>query len=518
MPAILLCLLFFGGLEAQCVLANPSFEIAGSNGAVFAGWEQFGSTGSVGTAFHGSQAARVSGQNSGAGSESGYWQQLGCEPGERWRIGGQVLNPSSAPLTGDSIARIKVEWFNAGGGFIALDTYTVADASAPLDQYLAFNLLSQPAPAGTAAFRPVFTVLQSQGDPATDVYYDQVFCYSSSYPTMDDVQWNDFPGGRSLEFSNRIWRVKGPGFYGPGPNNFSDSPSSVWVDAQDRLHLTISQIDGAWNSTEVTLADTLGYGDYIFTTLGSLNLLDPRAVLGLFLWQYLPCWDPNNSWWNPYNEIDVEYSRWGNPGNEIAQFVVQPWDWAGNIIRFDATFGAQQLSSHAFRWLADRVEFRSWFGGPDEETPQNLISQWTYTGPHIPRPEQPRVHINLWYAGSPPATPQEVVLSQFTFIPAGGNTATDDQAPGAPPLELGQNYPNPFNPSTSIGFTLSEAARVSLEVFDLRGGKVATLADGLKPAGSHAVRWDAAGLPSGIYFYRLRSELGTLTRRMLLLK
>jgi hypothetical protein len=127
--------------------------------------------------------------------------------------------------------------------------------------------------------RLVLGVLQGQNDPIPQVSFDQITCYSTSFPTIDDVQWNDFPGGRTIEFSDRIWRVKGPGFYGPGPNNFSDSEQSVWVDDLERLHMTIRQIGGAWNSTEVTLVDPLGYGDYIFTTQGALDQLDTRTVL-----------------------------------------------------------------------------------------------------------------------------------------------------------------------------------------------------------------------------------------------
>ncbi len=518
LSVLLLCLITAGGLRAQCILANPSFEVSGSGGAVFAGWDQFGTTGSVTLAFHGSAAARVSGQNTGSVNESGYWQQLDCEVGQQWRIAGHVFNPAAAPLTCDSGARIKVEWFGAGGGLIDLASYSVADASSPPDQYLAFALLSPPAPAGTASLRLVLTVLQGQNAPATDLYYDQITCYSTTYPTIDDVQWDDFPSGRTLEFSNRVWRVKGSGWYGPGPNNFSHLPQSVWVDAEDHLHLTIKQIDGTWYSTEVTLADTLGYGDYIFTTLGSLDQLHIRAVLGLFLWQYSTCWDPGNPWWNPYNEIDIEFSRWGTVGNQIGQFVAQPWDWPGNITRFDAVFGAEQLSSHAFKWLGDRVEFRSWYGGHQDETPANMISEWIYQGPHIPRPEQPRVHLNLWYAGSPPDTDQEAILTAFTFVPAGEGTDTQDQASVTIPLELRQNFPNPFNPRTCISYDLPRSGHVRLDIFDLRGRKVATLANEAKQAGRHFLEWDARGQASGIYFYRISSEGRSVTRKMLLLK
>jgi hypothetical protein len=66
-----------------------------------------------------------------------------------------------------------------------------------------------------------------------------------------------------------------------------------------------------------------------------------------------------------------------------------------------------------------------------------------------------------------------------------------------------QAYPNPFNPRTTIAFTLARNAQVRLPIYDLRGRQVAVLVDGELPAGRHEVLWDAAGLPSGLYVYRI---------------
>ncbi|MDZ4182391.1 MAG: T9SS type A sorting domain-containing protein [Candidatus Cloacimonadaceae bacterium] len=521
LSAGMLCLIWIAFpllLQAQGALANPSFEVIGSGGAFFGGWNQFGNTGSSDQAYHGFNAAQLSGLDNGNENVAGFWQQLDCDVGERWHITGNVMIASNAPLTGECVALLNIEWRNANGALSTYDSHIVADSASALGEYIPFDLLSAAAPAGAVAMRLVVGLIQRVGATSPVVLFDQITCYSTSIPTMDDMQWDDFPDGRVVEFSNRSWRVKGTGFYGPGPNNFSHLPQSIWVDAEDRLHLTIKQIGGTWYSTEVALEEALGYGDYIFTTLGALNLLDLRTVLGLFIWQYGPTWDPGMSWWNPYNEIDVEYSRWGNPSNQIGQFVVQPWDWAGNITRYDAVFGADQLSSHAFKWLPDRVEFRSWYGGPEDETATSLISTWNYYGPHIPRPEQPRVHMNLWYFGSPPSTNQEAIISDFTFVPAGGNTANEDHLPAANPTLLAQNYPNPFNHRTSIHFTLAKPGKVLLSVYDIRGRKLATLVDESKAAGDHIFEWDAGNLASGIYFYRILSGGKSSTRKMILLK
>lgn len=83
---------------------------------------------------------------------------------------------------------------------------------------------------------------------------------------------------------------------------------------------------------------------------------------------------------------------------------------------------------------------------------------------------------------------------------------------------LSQNYPNPFNPVTKISYTLKDAAEVRLEVFDIAGRLVATLTNGPEPAGRYEVAFNAKGLASGIYFYRLQTASFTQTKRMLLVK
>ena len=97
-------------------------------------------------------------------------------------------------------------------------------------------------------------------------------------------------------------------------------------------------------------------------------------------------------------------------------------------------------------------------------------------------------------------------------------TSTETEAGLPGPLDLGSNYPNPFNPETTIAFTLAEAGPVRLEVFDASGRRVATLLDAPRPAGRHAVRWDAGGLASGVYLCRLSAAHQTRTRLLTLQK
>jgi lysophospholipase L1-like esterase len=83
---------------------------------------------------------------------------------------------------------------------------------------------------------------------------------------------------------------------------------------------------------------------------------------------------------------------------------------------------------------------------------------------------------------------------------------------------LGQNYPNPFNPATNISFNIPSRSFVSLTVFDLLGREVTTLVSENLSAGNHSKKWEAAHMPSGIYFYRLCAGSSIETKKMIYLK
>jgi hypothetical protein len=98
------------------------------------------------------------------------------------------------------------------------------------------------------------------------------------------------------------------------------------------------------------------------------------------------------------------------------------------------------------------------------------------------------------------------------------------------PIPIVENFPNPFNPTTEIRFSIPGAGAgeartevdmngwVTLKVYDILGREVASLVDEKKEPGTYYVTFNAAGLASGVYVYRLNAGGTTLTRRMLLTK
>ncbi|NUM61234.1 MAG: T9SS type A sorting domain-containing protein [Ignavibacteriaceae bacterium] len=90
---------------------------------------------------------------------------------------------------------------------------------------------------------------------------------------------------------------------------------------------------------------------------------------------------------------------------------------------------------------------------------------------------------------------------------------------------LYQNYPNPFNPSTTIRYSIPVSRNsskgetfVTLKVYDVLGNEITTLINEEKSAGNYEIQFDATDIPSGVYFYTLRTEEFTQTRKLVLLK
>jgi hypothetical protein len=85
-------------------------------------------------------------------------------------------------------------------------------------------------------------------------------------------------------------------------------------------------------------------------------------------------------------------------------------------------------------------------------------------------------------------------------------------------FSLYQNYPNPFNPTTTIEFDIPERTNVKLVIYDILGREVETLIDKELEPGKYKINFTATNLPSGVYFYTLKTPKFTKTNKMLLIK
>ena len=240
-------------------------------------------------------------------------------------------------------------------------------------------------------------------------------------PALDPgvIAWAQYPPGPiSVQFSGYTWGIKMTGSapgdqFNPGPNFWSDDPSVVSVACDGSLHLQINQINGVWQSAEVFLTKSLGYGTYTVKVASHLDQLPLNTVAApLFIYAA------------PGQEFDNEYSgpdgltTIAAPNN--AQFVVQRPD--GQFISGTNLLTYPQPSTAQFTtqmvWSATQVTFTSWNGWANDPTSNTEIATWTYNGAPIPQPGQERVHINLWlYGGTAPATGtgNEMTINSFSF-------------------------------------------------------------------------------------------------------
>jgi len=111
-----------------------------------------------------------------------------------------------------------------------------------------------------------------------------------------------------------------------------------------------------------------------------------------------------------------------------------------------------------------------------------------------------------------------VAADAFRIIYAGVPTSVKFDKNIPSDFILYQNYPNPFNPSTNISFYLPKTEHVNLTIYDVLGRKVVELVNGQLPAGEHNYDFNAAGLSSGIYIYRLSTGSLVESKKMMLLK
>ncbi|MEA2075541.1 MAG: hypothetical protein U9O85_07395 [Euryarchaeota archaeon] len=163
----------------------------------------------------------------------------------------------------------------------------------------------------------------------------------------------------TINFSHIMWDVR-PGSeitQGPGDNYWSNSTENIWKDGDGQLHLKIINRSGKWYCPEIYSQETFGYGSYYFFASSRVDELDKNVVVGLFT--YL---DDNN-------EIDIEFSKWGEDNADNSQYVVQPYYHAGNTHRFDMQLNGD-YSTHCIDWHQNYINL---FRGCPTITPQQII-------------------------------------------------------------------------------------------------------------------------------------------------
>ena len=219
---------------------------------------------------------------------------------------------------------------------------------------------------------------------------------------------------RAIRFSGRDWTVRDSCGHeaGPGDNVWRGGQDAVWVDAQGRLHLAMTRVNGRWHGAEVRTRVS-GEGQYVFELERGPDLEASSAILGLFTYDFER---------EPRRELDVEIGRWGDPAGPDLQFVVQPWQRAGNRARFAPALG-QAPSTHTISWARGAVSFRS----VDAEGRE--VGSLAYAGPDAPGLGPLWAVINLWPAAGATTGGDrevEVVIARFEHGPVTGTSQPVD--------------------------------------------------------------------------------------------
>jgi hypothetical protein len=210
---------------------------------------------------------------------------------------------------------------------------------------------------------------------------------------------------QTLAFSGYDWEIRETPSERGGLNEYDGR--NAWTDPEKCLHLVLTQRQGHWTSAEVQLTRALGYGTYVFV-VRETSRLDPAAALGLLTWDDLGA-EQN------HRELDIEISRWGDPANQNAQYVVQPQYVAVNVFRFAAPSGRL---THSIRWEPGRASFKTTRGdGSTGGTP--IVAERDFAS-GVPVPGSETVRMNLLYfrgSPSPPHNDVEVVVEKFVYLP-----------------------------------------------------------------------------------------------------
>lgn len=205
-------------------------------------------------------------------------------------------------------------------------------------------------------------------------------------------------------------------------------------------------------------------------------------------------------------------------GNQVLSYVTHT---DAELVMFD--FGrlpGDTLASHAYPWdTLDVIFYESsvvtLFGLPRRQWLFGFI--WRHV------PDWARIYTVTDSIG---VTKREEFWGTYTLIGARVNGRTYGDITSTPttsgnfPLVpvLYQNYPNPFNPTSAISFFLPQRVNAMLEVYNMLGQSVASLCDGVLESGLHEIEFDGSHLGSGVYFYRLRTDLVVRTKTMVIQK
>ncbi len=371
-----------------------------------------------------------------------------------------------------------------------------------------------------------FFIMEPTGEATPDLYRVNKFEWVPNGEAIKDMAWGD--DGEFQFQTSGIW---------------AHWQSGVITDRQGTLYVTNQDISGTGTESELIYIDMdegveiqrvdlsdwwvdLGdseaggqagggpttiimYNDYIYTSSHTScirQMLDPFAEDedDIVKWT-----NGNGDYISDHNFEETSDRPWVCNDYNVAPFMYCTSADANNF----SVFTANVMGAVSFGLVAPDGTGIGYlpFSGDSSESKYGqmfLDVGSAYDGMYIDNftNEEEEERIGIFWVAS------ESIKGVITSSPI----AVEENAPTA--FAVAQNSPNPFNPTTTISFTIPEADNVTIEVFNVAGQKVDTIAGEYLSAGSHSVSWDASGVSAGVYFYTVKSGEFSKTMKMTLLK
>ncbi len=323
----------------------------------------------------------------------------------------------------------------------------------------------------------VLPVFWQSGDgyPSRNLFTDIAYFRDGSNTPSLMFTYSNIPD------STKIWLTKA---------NFTGSNATFWGTLGSSYHISNSVISapGGTGNQQMMVVATQNYQNS-----GDWDIISFKAIDGGTSWSQfyiegnlgsttnLPAWPDIYCMWKDRNNYRVSYS----------------------------------MSTANPSWLPDSVMYVESIASPNNqwEAPVRIST---------PNVFQPEFISKVGFLGNS-SVDCLVLWSDLNFSGLYATycdvtTGINDEQQLPQNYSLSNNYPNPFNPSTKIEFIIPDPGSVSLNIYDVLGREVATLINEVQPAGSYEITFDASGLSSGVYYYRITSGSFVESKKMVLLK
>lgn len=253
--------------------------------------------------------------------------------------------------------------------------------------------------------------------------------------------------------------------------------------------------------------------DYRFVNTNASQVNNFFAGL-FFDWDFADAGSDITSWDNS-NNYGYVFRNGGSPDNYVGVALLSDENYGFYAIKNDSGDGGFGI----YDGFADHEKWQSISNGVSKTSAgPGDISNVFSSGPYsIPANDTIRVAFAVLAAATKADLDAAVqnARSRFGLIVTDVN---DFQQPAITTYNLEQNYPNPFNPSTIISWQAPEDGRQTIKVYDVLGNEVVTLIDEYRSAGKHNIEFNASGLASGIYFYKLTAGNFSSARKLVLIR